>query len=842
MRYFVLFVIPAMAWVGILRYDRVLIGFSDKFLFANLTIIGICSLILFAKYCTNHRSIFTGFAAIFLNFLVVFAISNSKEIHYVNIGILFCLSLIFLSSLNFPKYLSLFLVVFTSTCALFVSLFGEYTSRFGSIGNDTYAAILQTNAFEAFYYLLEFFTWWPVLAAGAVILAYLGTGIFLQKLERLPSPQFLALILIPIACLLLAGATPLIRQSHKQILDLPYSLQAFYSQRALEREVLSRLGHLKEASNNTPLPEFPGNLIVIIGESVSRPHMSLYGYHRTTTPNLDGLASDLIVFDDAVTPYSHTVSALLAAFTPASYAFDQDDPSVFLHYYENNLLIMARKIGLYTAWVSNQIEYGLFENPTTTLAKFADNVSFTSAPVGRFAEIFGRSEHLRTPDTVMIGELENLLEERPRSNLIFLHMNAIHFPYCHHASDQFINELNNETALGRSFFGEAEDYGDLTDCYDAGVRTVDHFVSEVFTVASGVKAPTMVLYFSDHGEAPTLATGHDSARHSHYHNEVPLLVFFNQPGKDFFREEIQAARKNMRKPVLTSNIYESLLDIIDPHGPQESDGSIFSPNYRSPERILNGRRPVYYDSLEMDDAKDAYERSRVVLSKIRQDDEDSWRKIWAHRVNSIGKLLEAKQIFAGVEVDVEFDGDGFLVNHPPMEPTGLVLEQWLEATEDKPDLQFWLDWKNPDPAMFQKALDRLEYLDRQFNIRHRSVVETASHAVFPELAELSLRGWRHAYYLPHEEMRRCISVESASDCDRTTASILASVGQIGATAVSYNFDLQEFTERYRATFGDLEFLTWHLDVADEYLLTEEFRKELETHAVLLVPFHTYYDR
>ena len=112
MRYFVLVVIPAMTWVGILRYDRVLNGFSDKFLFANLTIIGICSLILFAKYYTKHSSDFAGFAAIILNLFVVFAISNSKEIHYVNIGILFCLSLIFLSSLNFPRYISFFLVLF----------------------------------------------------------------------------------------------------------------------------------------------------------------------------------------------------------------------------------------------------------------------------------------------------------------------------------------------------------------------------------------------------------------------------------------------------------------------------------------------------------------------------------------------------------------------------------------------------------------------------------------------------------------------------------------------------------------------------------------------------------
>lgn len=840
MRYLVLFVIPAAVWLGILGYDRSFNSLSGKFLLANFAVLGVCGLLLFTKYCANRRSIGAGCAALLLNFLVVFAISNSKDIHYVSIGILFCLPLIFVSSAKLPRYASYLLVLVVAIGAAVVSVFGEYTNRFGAIGNDTYAAILQTNAFEAFFYLLEFLTWWPVLAPATVVLAYISTAAFLRHLERLPSWQFFALVLLPIACLLLASATPLVRQSYRQVSDLPYSLQAFYTQRTLAREVLSRLGHLKPNSDSAPLADYPGNLIVVVGESVSRHHMSLYGYHRTTTPNLDRLARDLIVFDDAVSPYSHTVAALLAALTPAYYAFDQDDPSVFLQHYERNLLIVARKFGLHTAWISNQIEYGLFENPTSILAKFADRVSFTSAPVGRFAGTFTAPELLWVPDAALIGELKALLADRPRGNLIFLHMNAIHFPYCHHATDQIIDELNSEAALGKPFFGEAEDYGGLTDCYDAGVRTVDRFLGDVFAVAADTNAPTLVLYFSDHGEAPTLATGHDSARHSHYHNEVPLVVFFNQPGKDFFREEFAVARENASKPVLISNIYESLIDIADLQGSQDPGGSIFGPNYQSPERVLNGHRAVHYDSLQSDDAKDAYERSRVILAQIRRNDEGSWRKIWAHRVNSIGNLLEAKQIFAGMEVDVQFDGEGFLVNHPPKAPSGLILEDWLEAAEDKPELQIWLDWKNPDAATFEKAIERLEHLDRRFGIRRRSVVETASHAVFPELAEFGRRGWRHAYYLPHEQIERCLSAASTSECDHTANEILARVNEIGATAVSYDFRLREFVEAYEAAFAGFDRLSWQLDFSDRDLLTPDLQKELEPHAVLLIPFHSYY--
>jgi len=421
-------------------------------------------------------------------------------------------------------------------------------------------------------------------------------------------------------------------------------------------------------------------------------------------------------------------------------------------------------------------------------------------------------------------------------------MDAVHAPYCRHASDQYIDELNRESRLGKSFFGDAEDNSASTDCYDAGIRGVDDFISEIFQIASGITAPTMVLYFSDHGEAPTLGTGHIPAKHSHYHNEVPFLVFVNRSGKNFFHREIEDAKSNIDKPVLLSNVYESLLDVIDIDASYESSRSIFDPEYQSPRRILNDMRPVYYDSLEIDDAKDAYERNRIISGEIRRNDEESWQRIWAYRVNSIGKLLEAKQIFSGVEVDIVFDGQVFLVHSPPKEPVGLTLEQWLEATRDRGNLQLWFDWENPNPESFPEAKERLEYLDNRFNVKHRAVLETSSQAPFSELAELTLRQWRHSYDLPHEEIEHCLSSDSRAVCELTADLIVDSLDRIGATAISYDISLQAFIDRYRSAFRNVSLLARHPELQDEYMLTEEFQNELKTHEVLLVPFRTYFSQ
>lgn len=66
------------------------------------------------------------------------------------------------------------------------------------------------------------------------------------------------------------------------------------------------------------------------------------------------------------------------------------------------------------------------------------------------------------------------------------------------------------------------------------------------------------------------------------------------------------------------------------------------------------------------------------------------------------------------------------------------------------------------------------------------------------------------------------------------------MNEIGATAVSYDFRLRDFVEAYEAAFSGFDRLSWQLDVSDRYLLTPDLLRELEPHAILLIPFHSYY--
>ncbi len=65
----------------------------------------------------------------------------------------------------------------------------------------------------------------------------------------------------------------------------------------------------------------PPNVILVLVDTLRADHMSLYGYERATTPFIDGLAADAVVFDRARSQAACTFPSVNSLFT-SRYAFD----------------------------------------------------------------------------------------------------------------------------------------------------------------------------------------------------------------------------------------------------------------------------------------------------------------------------------------------------------------------------------------------------------------------------------------------------------------------------------------------------------------------------------------
>ncbi len=78
----------------------------------------------------------------------------------------------------------------------------------------------------------------------------------------------------------------------------------------------------QRASTPEPPPAHPPNVIVVVLDTVRADHLSFYGYTRPTSPNLDALAKESLVFDHAIASGNYSLSShasLLTGLLPAQH-------------------------------------------------------------------------------------------------------------------------------------------------------------------------------------------------------------------------------------------------------------------------------------------------------------------------------------------------------------------------------------------------------------------------------------------------------------------------------------------------------------------------------------------
>ncbi|EOK8472157.1 phosphoethanolamine transferase CptA, partial [Escherichia coli] len=227
--------------------------------------------------------------------------------------------------------------------------------------------MFETNAREAGEYFSQYFS----LKLLLISLVYTAVSVFLWTRLRpvyIPLPwrrivSFLllyALLLHPVVLKSLIRQEPLNDTLGKLASRMepaaPWQFVSSYYQyhqqlNALttflnENSALPPLGNLRDESG-----ERPRTLVLVIGESTQRERMSLYGYLRETTPELDALRKTdpgLTVFNNVVASRPYTIEALQQALTFAN----EKNPDLYLT--QPSLMNMMKQAGYKTFWITNQ--------------------------------------------------------------------------------------------------------------------------------------------------------------------------------------------------------------------------------------------------------------------------------------------------------------------------------------------------------------------------------------------------------------------------------------------------------------------------------------------------------
>lgn len=252
--------------------------------------------------------------------------------------------------------------------------------------------------------------------------------------------------------------------------------------------------------------------VVIIGESTSTWHMQLYGYERETNPKLQEIAEDLIVFDNVITPNVHTILALEKILTFAN--FENPKPNK-----NASVVQLANAAGFETYWISNQQPVGIHESLSTIIANAANNKYFIATEGYKYT-IY---------DEALLPALDQVLQEKKKKKLIFLHLIGTHVSYYKRYPKEF-NTFNNIAKPDKN-----KKVNEYINTYDNATLYNDYIIREVIEKVKSLNTKSYVAYFSDHGDDvfdEANIAGHNEYLGTKPMYEVPFLVWFSKKYKE----------------------------------------------------------------------------------------------------------------------------------------------------------------------------------------------------------------------------------------------------------------------------------------------------------------------
>lgn len=476
----------------------------------------------------------------------------------------------------------MFVVVLSFVVAYVVFAFLHFIGwlAFGvGISQTAFIILYETNRREVMEFL-------PMIGPGIVnafsrnvLLGILGFLIALDCLVRMKMKYFY----------LIAGVLSLpgliyIATDYRSMFRNSLAFNVWVSARDVVRDAAKTRSYLADMR---PLPYADSahsahratTVVVIIGESASRDHLSLYGYPLKTSPKMDAVADSLFVFNDAVGS-SHTTSynmPRILSFMPSGWEKAEEErpwyeyPSVFT---------LFKQFGYHTEWISNQERAGNLSNLSAILARSADKVKY----VGNLS-----SDDLsaRRYDEVLLPYYFEAIRREEPFKLIFLHLLGSHFLYRMRYPDNrqvFTAEDVLPIAKTRKWIDEKKAQA-IAD-YDSSIAYTDSIIEVVRKSLAVSRSPGLLVYLSDHGQIVYDDRDYDGRDERYV--RVPFVIYPNQAYREENPELISEIAAAVDRPFSTADMIYMLISLTgSEYELYDSRRDPVSPDFRPSPRYVD---------------------------------------------------------------------------------------------------------------------------------------------------------------------------------------------------------------------------------------------------------------
>jgi arylsulfatase A-like enzyme len=349
------------------------------------------------------------------------------------------------------------------------------------------------------------------------------------------------------------------------------------------------------------------NVIFVSIETLRADHMSIYGYERQTTHNLERFFEDKTVFDNAMSPSPCTRPAVLQYLT-----------GKFKHGNgRDKLPEVLRKAGYYTAAVVSQHHFGFKEKPNREYSEGFDYFDVQSKDKINQHNLTNRTAKELTDNAI------NWLENRRDNGKFFLWLHYFdpHDPY--EPPEEFrlaqYNGKSDRTGDVRTYLrkgsgknehwtkaGRIFNRGDIQhfiSLYDGEIAYIDSEVGRLLDKIDelGLVENSIIIVISDHGER----LGEDNLwDHCHTLHEVEIHV----PFLVSVRGRRLGDYGRYAGSVSTLDVYPTVLSLLNvTYQPDELDGvdlmgqeagrKVYS-GWKSDKIVLFDGWKLYYNKSE----------------------------------------------------------------------------------------------------------------------------------------------------------------------------------------------------------------------------------------------------
>lgn len=323
----------------------------------------------------------------------------------------------------------------------------------------------------------------PLLALGLMWLAR-GLG---RHLEAVRPPRWVAvllglvLVVVPLAYHtnhVVARADPVTRWAK-------FAFQLRQQEADRVRLVAARTIAARDVGKWEPRYSKPGGrtVVFVIGESSNRNNWSLFGYRRQTTPKLEALRDNLILFPDTVSSFGSTDVEVTRILTGATHALGgkwQTEPDVIL---------LAKAAGYKVFWLSNQNDFFL----NTVFGREADDFRLVNHGLGQRSDT--------SLDAALLPEIDRAIADPAPLKFIVVHSIGSHqhyslrYPAGFNRFDDLDDEISEMMAQKWSALKTAR------NTYDNTILYTDTFLSEVIGRLDKARAgDASMLFVSDHAQ------------------------------------------------------------------------------------------------------------------------------------------------------------------------------------------------------------------------------------------------------------------------------------------------------------------------------------------------------